>query len=161
MIQIEIDPSTYSFLQSKAIPFVEMPGDTLKRLLGLNGEETQKSAIENSASSNLQAEALNKFKRKKQQKTNLLELIRVGLLNNNQKLIFQDYRGNQYPQYKVLLSHNSLIWENTHYSMSDLAQNILKQHGYDNDFVRGPLFWVTEEGKKISELWQAYLKERK
>lgn len=165
MITIEIDEQTYSFLQANAIPYVETkPGDTLKRLLGItNGftpNKTVKLDFTNLASSPpIGNTNLSKIKgRTKKRKTNLPELLRAGMLQEGQKLIFQDYGGHQYPEYDVVLSGSSLVWGKQSYSMSDLAQTLLKKHGYNNDFVRGPIFWVTKEGKTIAELWDKYLK---
>ena len=170
MITIEIDQETYSFLQEKAIAFVETkPGDTVKRLLGINVASTKPSVLNSTVikspdrSEKLLSEDENSNQpnyikvNKKQPKTNIPALIRAGLLKDGQSLIFQDYRGNQYPQYKVILSGNSLTWENQSYSMSDLAKTLLNKHGYNNEFVRGPIFWVNEAGKSVAKLWEMYL----
>jgi hypothetical protein len=156
MTKIEIDQVTYDFLQSKAIAFVETPGDTLKRLLGLAKSVMLKST-EEVFSVKANSINTNKFMVKKKSKTNLLELINSGLLSNNQVLVFQDYRGTSHPKYKVILTNNSLIWENKRYSMSDLAQILLKQLGYESNSVRGPLFWTNGKGKTVAELWETYL----
>ena len=169
MITIEIDQETFGFLQERGIAFVEKPGDTVKRLLGISGAPT-KPLIPNSRvieslgdSGKLLSEHGNSNHpnyvkaNKKQPKTNIPALIRAGLLKNGQSLIFQDYRGNQYPQYKVILSGNSLTWENQSYSMSDLAKTLLNKQGYNNEFVRGPIFWVNEAGKSVAKLWEMHL----
>lgn len=173
MKTIEIDDQTYAYLQKNAIAFIELPGDTFKRLLGLSSNKLSPMSerVEGSSShfpaNNLimngelnpqldQSNISHLKGRVKKPKTNLPELIRAGFLQNGQKLTFQDYRGNQYPEYHVVLSNASLVWENRSYSMSDLAQTLLKKHGYANDFVRGPLFWITEESKSIFDLWKEY-----
>ena len=41
MRNIEIDDEVFGYLQSKAIPFVETPNLTLRRLFKLNGKSTR------------------------------------------------------------------------------------------------------------------------
>lgn len=186
---IEIDEQTYRYLQSKAIAFVEQPGDTIKRLLGigqtdhtageegisyLKGPESKKTIDEwNEQISNyslLAEPSSNSYKvakmkpysvrkPKKKRKTSLPELIDAGILHENQKLIFQNYRGVKFPKYQVVVSDGLLKWNDNLYSMSDLARTILKDlnEGYTNEAVRGPIFWITTSGETIAELWDDYL----
>lgn len=166
MITIEIDDQIYSFLRANAIPYVEKePSDTLRRLLGIPKEATTtkplikldfSNLVSNPATANTNLSKVEA--RTKKRKTNIPELLRAGMLQDGQKLIFRDYGGHQYPEYDVVLSGSSLVWGKRAYSMSDLAQTLLKKHGYKNDFVRGPIFWVTKEGKTVAELWDKYLK---
>jgi hypothetical protein len=162
MKTIEIDDQTYSYLQANAIAFVETPGDVIKRLLVIpvNADLSNNVKTNELVKQDNSDTSKNTNTKRKKPKTNLPELIRAGLLKNGQRLFFQDYRGNRYHQYQVTLSSSSLIWKNNSYSMSDLAQELLNKHGYDNDFVRGPLFWITEEGKTVKELWDKYLNNR-
>lgn len=156
MYTIEIDESTYRFLQARALAFIEDPGDTIKRLLDVEGSSVNLPADKNNISnSSNYVEA-----RQKKKKTNLPRLIRAGLLKDGQKLTFQDYKGNRYPEYEVVLSGTGLIWRKKSYSMSALAKRLLKEKGYMNDFVRGPIFWVTDEGRTIAEIWDKYLEEK-
>lgn len=159
---IEIDQETYDFLQSKAIPYVDKtPADTIKRLIGIpdtplesrNGD----SLIQNNHSSN-KTYLPQSGNKTKERKVSLVELVKAGLLQNGQKLFFQDYRGNHYPEYHVVLSNGALVWENQPYSMSNLAKILLKQNNYSSESVRGPLFWSTHEGKTVFNLWDEYLK---
>jgi len=153
MHTIEIDELTYRFLQAKALAFVETPGDTIKRLLGI-----EDPSVNLQASANNLANLSNTEIKRKKRKTNLPELIRAGLLKNGQRLIFQDYKGNRYPEYEVILRGADLIWKGNSYSMSDLAKRLLQEKGYTNEFVRGPIFWVTEAGRTIAEIWDKHLK---
>jgi hypothetical protein len=145
MIKIEIDEEVFAYLQNKAIAFVETPNHTLRRLLNISGKKSR-------------TRSLNIHKTKKMRKTNLLELIQAGLLMENQRLFFRDYQGNEYKEYDVIVSDNSLIWNDTAYSMSELAKILLKNHGYESDSVRGPLFWYTQNGVSIKDLWEKYNK---
>jgi hypothetical protein len=81
-------------------------------------------------------------------------------LKNRQKLVFKS--GNrQLQQYSAVLSGNSLIWDGKQYSMSKLAGIALRSIGLSGDAVRGPLFWYTEDGTSVKELWERYLKDSK
>lgn len=143
MLKIEIDEEVFAYLQNEAIAFVEKPNDTLRRLFGISKSRNHtKRPVKSST--------------KKMRKTNLAELINAGLLIDGQRLFFHDYQGHQYSEYNVTLSKNSLIWNSSAYSMSDLAKILLKKHGYESDSVRGPLFWYTENGVSIKDLWKRY-----
>jgi len=153
MQNIQIDDQTYAYVVSKAIPYVEKgPGDTIKRLLGLTGDEIKTPAPDISP---LKQNSQVTNKRPKGRKTNLLELVNLGYLKDGQTLTFRDYRGNLFPSYKVQISQGDLLWNNKRFSMSDLARQILQKQGHSTDSVRGPIFWVTDGGKTIADLWQA------
>lgn len=166
MKTIEIDDETYNYLSSRAIPYTETtPGDTIKRLLGLTGESLihelnnlqHPESQDHSIKHNQTLQPL--YARGKKRKTNLPELIRAGLLKNGQKLIMRDYKGNEYPQYHIIVANGSLIWENKAYSMSDLAKTLLNSHNYYSESVRGPYFFLLESnGKSILDIWNKYTK---
>jgi hypothetical protein len=93
-------------------------------------------------------------------KTDLVELIKVGLLRNRQKLAFRS--GNkELQQYSAVLSGATLTWDGQEYSMSKLAGIALKSIGLSGDAVRGPSFWYTEDGTSVKELWERYLRNSK
>lgn len=104
----------------------------------------------------------NASKGKKKPKTNLPELVRDGMLKENERVYFQNYRGVKFPQYEVTIADGQLKWNNNRYSMSDLASKILKDldPNQDNEFVRGPILWVNAGGKTIAELWDVYLAKK-
>lgn len=157
MPNIKIDQETYHYLQKKAIAFVETPGDTVKRLLGLVAYK-----VDEFSETEYVAEPDEVYPpgKDRQKKVSLFELIRAGMLKQGQKLIFQDYSGNQHLDYDVALSNGKLLWRNQTFSMSQLAQKFLKQKGHKATSVRGPIFWATTEGRTIAELWENYLKEK-
>lgn len=101
-------------------------------------------------------------KSKKKPKTSLPELIRAGILKENERLIFQNYRGVKFPQYEVTISDGLLKWNGSRYSMSDLASKLLKDldPSQDNEFVRGPILWINAAGKTIADLWEKYLAQK-
>lgn len=176
---IEIDEQTFLYLQSKAIAFVEQPGDTIKRLLQINQEaqiiskepipyqqlvKKGKDQNELNDSRSYYSKGQSRYSSslkaaKKKRKTNLPELVEAGILHENQALTFQNYRGVKFPKYKVIISDGLLKWNDTLYSMSDLARTILKDldENHSNDAVRGPIFWITQQGETIAELWDQYL----
>ena len=150
MKQIEIDDEVFGYLQSKAIPFVETPNLTLRRLFQIDKiPEKIKTPIQ----------PVQKQGQRKQQKTDLSLLIQDGLLQECQALYFYDYRGNKIEGYDVILSGKSVIWNGQAYSMSDLAQKFLKQKGYTSNSVRGPEHWYNSDGISIKDLWQQYLRK--
>ncbi|WP_276481749.1 hypothetical protein [Paraflavitalea pollutisoli] len=101
-------------------------------------------------------------KGKKKPKTSLPELVRDGLVKENERVYFQNYRGVKFPQYEVTVADGQLKWNGNRYSMSDLASKILKDLDpkQDNDFVRGPVLWVNAAGKTMADLWDIYLAKK-
>jgi hypothetical protein len=84
-------------------------------------------------------------------------LIRIGVLFDGQRFTLQ-HGSRKYTDYTATISGKKLIWQGKRYSMSDLAGNALESIGLDGKSVRGPLYWFTEEGKSIKELWEQYLR---
>jgi len=148
MISIDIDDEVYSLLTNQAIAFVEKtPNDVLKRLLKITKSTGQ--PID-------QREG--KIRGRKKPKTNLSDLVSAGLLVNGQELFLHDYQGNKLNGNKAKLFNGFLLYNAKSYSMSDLAQILLKENGFKSDSVRGPIFWYTENGKSIKDLWDVFLK---
>jgi predicted CopG family antitoxin len=151
MKSITIDNEVYAYLQKKAIAFEEDPNDVLRRIFDLNQISTpQKPSPEDV-----------KYPRKprKQPITNLKYLVRDGLLSEGQKLVFQ-HSGKRLPEFTATISGKGLIWRGKHYSMSELAGKALETIELDGASVRGPIFWFTEEGKSISDIWQQYIRKQ-
>ncbi len=151
MPTIKIDDYVYAYLQKKAIVFEEDPNDVLRRVLGLN----QMNKPQQSAPKDIRTSR----KPHKQPITNLKDLISDGVLAEGQKLIFR-HSGKKLPEYTATISGKDLIWNGTRYSMSDLAGIAIETIGLDGQSVRGPLFWFTEDGKSIKELWEKYLRKK-
>jgi len=149
MRKIEIDDEVFAFLQSKAIPYVEStPNLTLRRLFDLDKSEISPAKRSISPKEN---------SRRKQPKADLDKLIRSGLLKEGQVLFLHDYQGNRIPGYDVPIIEDNLRWEGRLYSMSKLAETLLKKKGYISNSVRGPAHWFTEDVVSIKDLWQYYL----
>jgi len=152
MREIEIDDEVYAYLQSQAIPFEELsPNATLRRLLITN----KKSSI--SGKTNLQKYPQNK--RTKQRKTNLLLLIKSGLLKEGQKLYLRDYNNNIIENYEAEISGKSLLRNGATFSMSELAKIGLKEKGFTSDSVQGPARWYNSDSISVLKLWINYLKK--
>jgi hypothetical protein len=149
MKKIEIDDEVYAYLQGKAIPFVETPNLTLRRLLGVNGKKGV--AISGLLLAN---------KKKKQQKTDLPTLVQAGLLADGQTLYLHDYRGTRISGYEATISGKYLLYNNKMYSMSELAKRLLKKEGFNSNSVRGPAHWYNTDGISVKELWTQFLKGR-
>ncbi len=173
MRQIEIDDDVLQYLESKAIAFVDTtPNLTLRRLLGLDG--TAAPSVQQPkpprANGGLDAEKMlaelasapvvpirGNRGRSKQQKADLPTLIRAGIVRQGEKLSLVDYQGKKIPGYETTVANSLLIWEDQHYSMSDLARMLLKKVGYTSESVRGPAHWCNAGGTTIKELWAHYL----
>jgi negative regulator of replication initiation len=153
MKTIEIDDEVYSYLQSHAIPFEEnLPNATIRRLFNLGNTKpsTENEEIQKHKSTS---------KRKKQPKTNLLALIKVGKLQEGQKLYLYNYQGEKMNGYEAIISGKLLLRNNKSYSMSELAKICLKENGYTSDFVQGPARWFNSDGKSVIKLWNDFLKK--
>jgi len=173
MRQIEVDDEVFQHLQIKAVPFVDTPNTTLRRLLGMNGAVTSSSVVEPKQPQTKNAidaeqllaelEALpsvprhGKNIRSKQQKADLLTLIRTGIIRQGEKLFLVDYQENKVPGYQATVANNLLLWQHQHYSMSELARMLLKKVGYTSDSVRGPAHWCNASGTTIKNLWAQFL----
>jgi hypothetical protein len=145
--QIDIDDEVFAYLQGQARAFVDTPNLTLRRLFELD-RSAPKPVIAKPS--------LQKI-RKKQPKASLQALISSGLLTDGQPVFLVDYQDNRLPQHRAVVSGSSLKWHGQTYSMSDLAQELLKKEGYSSSAVRGPAHWCTEDGVTIKTLWQQYL----
>jgi len=154
MRNIEIDDEVFGYLQSKAIPFVETPNLTLRRLFSLNGKPAKS---EKPSSQIVQAQRIVRV-RKKQPKSDLSKLVEVGLLQEGQTLYLLDYQGEKIPGYDSTISGKKLLWNNDPFSMSELAKECLKKEGFSSESVRGPAHWSNADGISVMELWKQYLK---
>ena len=153
MKSIEIDDEVFAYLQGNAIPYVETPNLTLRRLFKMNGATPASEATaEHQAHHEI---------RGKEQKADLPALIRAGLLNEGQKLYLLDYQGRLVQGHEAILSGKALLWNNTMYSMSELAKICLKQEGFRSESVRGPAHWSNSDGISVKDLWTRYLSKRK
>jgi hypothetical protein len=151
--RIDIDDAVFTHLQSKAIAFVETPNDTLRRLLGI--ESTPKPAGRTTR-------VVRSGKMERKPKASLGRLIQAGLLKNGQKLVLHDYQGREVPNAVAYIGGDGIfasLDRKRLYSMSDLAQELLKKQGYQSDSVRGPAHWYAEDGRSISEIWESYLED--
>jgi hypothetical protein len=149
--RIDIDDAVFTHLQSKAVAFVETPNDTLRRLLGID-------VVVKSTSNTTRLVGGGKMERKP--KASLGKMIQAGLLKNGQKLVLHDYQGRQVPNAVAYVGGDGIfanLDRKRLYSMSDLAQELLKKQGYQSDSVRGPAHWYAEDGRSVSEIWESHL----
>ena len=169
METIEIDVDVFSYLQKHAVPFVDTPNTTLRRLLGIGVAEDSllsTTTHEDELSlSDLDAFFADKTRlpgpRSKAPKADLRLLARVGIIKNGEKLYLIDYQGNRVQGVQATITGSDLLYDGARYSMSNLAKEILTKHGFKSTSVRGPGHWSTEEGKTVKDLWQRYLESNK
>jgi len=154
MRNIEIDDEVFGYLQSKAIPFVETPNLTLRRIFGLNSITAKSKAL----TPTIEQTQRKRHVRKKQPKTDLPKLIQAGLLQEGQTLYLHDYQGKRISSYDSTISGKNLLWNNELFSMSELAKECLKKEGFSSESVRGPAHWFNSDGISVKELWGQYLK---
>ena len=156
MQTIEIDDEVFGFLQSKAIPFVETPNLTLRRLM--LGDGTKSKENKPLVSKPVQSSKIIR-RGKKQPKTDLPKLVQSGLLTEGQILYLHDYQGNRIQGYEAKISGKNLLWNNKLFSMSELSKELLKKVGFSSDSVRGPAHWYNSDGISVKDLWQQYLRK--
>ena len=154
MPNIQIDDEIFGLLQKNAKPFVDSPNSTLRRMLGLrvNGAAVKPTEAPDDLEE-LPKEAMG-GRRTKAPKADLKALIQAGLLRNGERLHLIDYRGKRITQYEAVVSGAHLEFKGQHYTMSNLAQELLKKVGFKSDSVRGPSHWVTAKSVSIKDLWQ-------
>lgn len=164
MPTIQIDDEVFGLLQKSARPFVDTPNSALRRMLGLS----VKAPVTNvpPAPDELdqllqQALAESRERRTKAPKANLKVLIRAGLLHEGERLYLVDYQGKKVTPYEAVVSGALLEFEGGHYTMSNLAQELLKKIGFKSDSVRGPSHWVTAKSVSVTELWQQLMEKQK
>jgi hypothetical protein len=151
---IEIDDEVYSHLLSQAIPYEDKtPNDTIRRLFGFD-----RTAMPTRLKSLPQRGTL-KIGGRKRPKASLLELVNAGVLEEGQKLRARDYRGREIPDSEATIHLGGLLKDGVSYSMTYLAKELFKRHGYKSDAVRGPLYWFTENDDSIKKLWDKYLEK--
>jgi negative regulator of replication initiation len=133
MKTIEIDEEVYAYLQSKAIPYEDKnPNDTIRRLF-----EFDKKAIPSQLIPLPQMKS-RKVEGRKKRKASLIELVNAGLLEEGQILHVRDYQGREIPDSEAVVHQGRLLRNGVKYSMSNLAEKLLKGQGYESDSVRGP-----------------------
>ncbi len=152
MKSIEIDDEVFAYLQSNAIPYVETPNITLRRLFKL----PSKSAAELADTSKRQIPQSDHTGRK-QRKTDLQTLVRFGLLTEGQPLYLHNYQGTRINGYEAIVSDKSLLWNGKAFSMSNLAMMCLKKEGFQSNSVQGPARWYNSDGISVKELWDQFL----
>ena len=153
MRNIEIDDEVFGYLQSKAIPFVETPNLTLRRLFSLDGKATKSEVCSSQIVQTQKGHV-----RKKQPKADLTKLIQAGLIQEGQTLYLHDYQGKKLTGYGATVSGKNLLWNNELFSMSELAKECLKKEGYSSESVRGPAHWFNADEISVKELWKRYMK---
>lgn len=95
--------------------------------------------------------------RKRAPKTDLRTLVGLGKLRDGEELVLVDYRRQARRDFTATVSGGDLLYKGRRYSMSALAEQLLKKAGYASDSVRGPEHWSTSTGKLVAELWQEAL----
>lgn len=143
MKRIDVDEEVFSYLQSKAIPFVENPNMTIRRLLKIGYSEPR-----------------NNRNLKRKPKVELDILVQNGLVKNGEKLYLHDYRQSKLSECVATVQNGRLSFNNKLYSMSRLAKELLNKAGYKIKEIQGPAHWYNESGISIKEIWDQYLKRQ-
>jgi len=140
------------------------PSDTAARL-PLIGERRHIEAVGPQSAESMLAElealpVVQPIRRSRAPKTDLGELVRVGLIKEGEELTFVDYKGHPQPLLKATVAGSDLMFGKVRYSMSALASLLLKKEGYIAESVRGPDHWSNKDGKRIRTLWDQALEQR-
>ena len=172
MHTIEIDDEVFAHLQGHAIPYIETPNHTIRRLLFSSNSKDQG---EDKVTGHVPVRTINKRVNKvqnvkttqtvhhlargveKARKARLCDLTSANILREGQILYLYDYHGKRVPSCEAKVAGQNLIWNGGRYSMSDLAKRLLKEQGYQSDSVRGPAHWFTADGISVMALWAQYL----
>jgi hypothetical protein len=155
MKTIEIDEEIYAYLQKMAIPYEDKtPNDTIRRLFGFDKKAIPQRPIP------LPQERSHNIQGRKIRKASLIELVNAGFLEEGQKLHLGDYREREIPDSEATVHKGGLLREGQKYSMSKLAEKLLKKQGYGSDSVRGPAHWFTGENVSVKKLWENYLQKK-
>ncbi|MHB8069884.1 MAG: hypothetical protein ACYDIC_18490 [Desulfobaccales bacterium] len=154
MKTIEIDEEIYAYIQSKAIPFEDKtPNDTMRRLFGFANKALPVRLVP------LQQARPRKVEGRKKPKASLMQLVNAGFLEEGQILHARDYQEREIPDSEAQVHQGGLLKDGISYSMSNLAEKLLKRQGYDSNSVRGPAHWFTSNNVSIRNLWENYLKK--
>lgn len=160
MRTIQIDDDVLGHLEKHAKPFVDSPNTTLRRLLAIDSPRAASSAKAADADlENLLRESLDS-RRTKAPKADLRLLARAALVREGERLYLVDYQGQRVPQQEAAVAGAMLAHRGQHYTMSNLAQELLKKVGFTSSSVRGPSHWANAKGVTVTALWQQ-LRERR
>lgn len=95
--------------------------------------------------------------RKRQAKTDIHDLKLAGLLSQGQIVFLHDYQGRRLPGVQAEVGPlNKLMYRGKRYSMSRLAAQLLEDHGFTSEAVRGPAHWFTEAGESLRSVWERH-----
>jgi hypothetical protein len=155
MPTIKIDDDVFAFLQSHARPFVDSPNSTLRRLLKIDSPPKDADNELDALLSEAVASA-----RTKAPKTDLKELIRAGLVREGEPLFLVDYQGKRVPGKQATVHGSLLAYNGQFFSMSSLAEDLLKEIGFRSNSVRGPAHWANAAGTPMQTLWAQLLTAR-
>jgi hypothetical protein len=156
MKTIEIDEEIYAYLQSKAIPYEDKtPNDTIRRLFGFDKKAASPRPIPFPQERSRLIQG-----RKKQPKASLIDLVNAGLLEEGQILHLRDYQERMVPDSEAAVHQGGLFRDGKRYSMSNLAEKLLKVQGYTSNSVQGPARWFTSDNISIKIIWEKYLKNK-
>jgi hypothetical protein len=90
----------------------------------------------------------------KARKVTLQELVAAGFIRDGAPLYFHHTRLPHDEVATIVASQNRLKYKDHTYSISKLAEILLKKHGFKRDAhsVAGPQFWKTRDGKLLDDL---------
>jgi Arc/MetJ family transcription regulator len=158
MQQFPVDEEVVAVVWKRANPrpFEQLTfNSALRRVLGIaSGKESEGRAAGGTESQEPTGEAAGSRGRTKAPKADLQRLVQAGLLREREELFLIDYQGNRIKQGKAIVAGGGLQFKSQHYSMSLLAKDLLKEVGFQSDFVRGPAHWVNSHGVSVKALWQ-------
>ena len=162
MPSIQIDDEVFAVLQKNAKPFVDSPNTTLRRLLkiepSLSPVPARESAVDDELEQLLQRAM--EGRRSRAPKADLRALVRAGLVREGERLFLIDYQGQRVPQQEATVSDGMLTFKGRRYTMSNLAQDLLRKAGFKSSAVRGPSHWANGKGATVTALWQQSLEKQ-
>lgn len=151
MKQIDIDEEVFRALEKHVQGFADTPNLVLRRLLGVD------KLVESDRAERGRPRRVGP--RRRAPKTNLLELMRAGLISDGQRLHIRNYRGERIENAEARIRGDRLEWGGRLFTMSALTRELMQQNGFESDSYRGPQFWFTDRGESIKQLWESYLSD--
>lgn len=156
MPTVQLDDDVFEELQRRAKPFVDTPSTTLRRILGLQSGVPRPARRGDPELDALLQESMS-AQRTKAPKADLTVLAKKGLLADGEKLFLVDYQGKRIPHQEAVVAGSLLAYKGRTYTMSNLAQELLRGVGFKSGAVRGPSHWSNAKGATVTDLWQKVL----
>ena len=163
MRTLDVDNEVYALIDGRAVASATSHNRALRQLLGMSSRAARASSRRGAVTravatgSPIPRPPLRKpAQGGKAPWANLAELEFSGFIQDGERLLLIDHRGQPVPGYEATVSGNQLMWRGETFSMSQLAKQGLQALGFTSKSVRGPAHWVQDQargGESIAHMW--------